>query len=81
MPWRMTVQKVQFDAFGETLELMEPRVSASQGHASRFITRAGICAFWSLLVVIVVARAAFFNPDFATSFAQVATVIKTVFGA
>jgi hypothetical protein len=55
-------------------------MSVVQGHASRRTTRIGIGIFWSLLALIVVARAAFFNPDFAGSFARVATAIKTTFG-
>lgn len=69
-----------FDAFGEPLEYTKPRMSVVQGHASRRTTRIGIGIFWSLLALIVVARAAFFNPDFAGSFARVATAIKTTFG-
>jgi len=75
------VQDSHFDAFGEPLEYAEPQISTAQRPASRWMTRIGMGLFWSLLALIVVARAAYFNPDFASSFAQAAIAIKTMFGA
>ncbi|HEY0329409.1 MAG TPA: hypothetical protein VGC77_09940 [Rhodopseudomonas sp.] len=77
----MPVTPAQFDAFGEPVEYAEPRLPSEQGQASRWLTRAGAGLFWALLVAIVAARAAFFNPDFAASFAEFASAIRTVFGA
>jgi hypothetical protein len=77
-----TVQNAQFDAFGEPVEYAEPPASASEhSEASRWMLRAGTGLFWSLVVIIVAARATFFDPDFAGSFAHVATAIKAIFGA
>jgi len=73
------VRNPQYDAFGEPVDYVEPRVPAG-GQGSRWMLRAGTGLFWSLVAVIVAARAAFFNPDFAASFAQMATAIRSVFG-
>jgi hypothetical protein len=75
------VQNAHYDAFGEPVDYAEPRVPASQGQGSRWMLRAGVGLFWSLVVIIVAARAAYFNPDFASSFGQIASAIRTIFGA
>lgn len=72
------MQNAQFDPYGEPVAYTEPKASVP---GSRFMLRAGTGLFWSLVVVIVAARAAYFNPDFAASFGQIASAIKSIFGA
>jgi hypothetical protein len=62
------MRQLQFDAFGEpvTQDLHAAAEPANcTGAASRIALKAGIGVFWMLVVVIVAARAAFFDPNFA----------------
>lgn len=62
----------QFDPFGEPVESLAQVADAPQGRASRVLVRVGVGGFWTLVVAIVAARVAFFDPDFAKTFATVA---------
>lgn len=74
----MTTKNVEFDGFGEPIP--ESRIVKSQalpvaphGSVSRWMVRAGTGIFWTLVVVIVAARAAYFNPGFADQISQIST--------
>jgi hypothetical protein len=67
------MRQLQFDAFGEPITqdlhaVAEP--ANCTGAASRIALKAGIGVFWMLVVVIVAARAAFFDPNFAEHFSS-----------
>ena len=77
------MQQVRFDAFGEPAKYDEPRV-AMQGPVSKWIMLAGTGLFWSLVVVILVARAVYFDPELAGKFGQLEALgrtIRTILGA
>lgn len=79
-----TVQDVQFDAFGEPVKYDESRAPIAQGLMSSWIMLAGTSLFWSLVILIVVARAFYFDPDFASKFGQLEALsrtIRTILGA
>ncbi|WP_244409761.1 hypothetical protein [Methylorubrum populi] len=51
---------------------------------SRIALRTGVGLFWTLVVVIVAARAAYFHPHFAEQFGRVAALmdrLRAVLGA
>jgi hypothetical protein len=76
--------QAKFDPFGEPVKYDEPRLSAPQGAVGGWLARAGTGIFWSLVAVILVARAVYFDPDLAGKFGQVASLsqaIRTFFGA
>ena len=60
----------EFDAFGEPMLQSQALPTQPHGAVSRWMVRAGSGIFWSLVVVIVVARAAYFHPGFADQIAQ-----------
>ena len=67
--------QLQFDAFGEPVAqdlhtATEPANRA--GTTSRLALKSGIGMFWTLVVVIVAMRAAFFDPNLAERFSSVA---------
>lgn len=76
------MRPIQFDPFGEPVA-----ASSEPGRAtatSRVALRSGVALFWGLVVVIVAARAAYFDPDFAERFGNVAAAIghlRTIVGA
>ncbi|WP_407175328.1 hypothetical protein [Bradyrhizobium sp. STM 3562] len=67
------MQDPQFDPFGEPVAIAETRATA---RGSRWLTRTGAGLFWTLVIVIVAARAIYFEPgvfngfDRAVAFAQ-----------
>jgi hypothetical protein len=67
------MQERKFDAFGEPLAMAD---SLAPAPSSRWLMRAGTGLFWSLVTVIVLARAIYFEPgvfdglDRAVAFAQ-----------
>jgi hypothetical protein len=76
--------QAKFDPFGEPVKYEEPRLSAPQGAVGGWLARAGTGIFWSLVVVILVARVVYFDPDLAEKFGQVAALsqaIRAFFGA
>jgi hypothetical protein len=72
------MQEMRFEAFGEPVKYDELPVPTSEGPISRWLTLAGTGLFWSLLAVIVVARAVYFVPDLAGKFWQLEALGRTV---
>lgn len=74
------MSRVQYDSFGE------PILSASDREpttASRVALRSGVGLFWAMVVAIVAARAAYFDPALSEKFASVASLVghlRTVVG-
>ena len=71
------MRQLQFDPFGEPVaqDLRSIDVAGSRpGAVSRIALKAGVGVFWGLVVVIVAARAAYFDPDFAEHFGSVAAL-------
>jgi hypothetical protein len=75
------MQEVQFDSFGEPVKTDEGRAAIPQGSVSNWITYAGTGLFWFLVIVIILARAAYLDPDFAGKFSQLEAPSQTIFGA
>ncbi len=67
------VEASRFDPFGEQVAMAD---TAESTRGSRWLTRTGAGLFWALVIVIVVARAVYFEPgvfnglDRALAFAQ-----------
>jgi uncharacterized membrane protein len=76
----MTEAAVQanYDPFGEPVKYDEPRLSAPQGAVGGWLARAGTGVFWAVVVVILIARAAYFDPDLAGKFGQVAALSRAL---
>ena len=72
------MQHVQFDSFGEPIPQPLTRDIAVPRAGSRVALAAGVGVFWSLLVVIVTARAFYFDPDFASKFQQAADMARSL---
>ncbi len=71
---------VQFDSFGEPVLPVSHREPAA---VSRVALRFGVGLFWALVVVIVAARAAYFDLRLSDTFASVASLLghlRTVVG-
>ncbi len=69
---------MQFEPFGEPMARgadFDPS-RARGGAVRRGVLRAGIGAFWLIAVAIVIARAIYFDPNFAETFMRVATLSK-----
>ena len=62
------MQEVQFDAFGEPVKCDENRASIASRSISSWALLAGVGLFWLLVVVTIVARVFYFDPDFASKF-------------
>jgi hypothetical protein len=73
----MTMKDVEFDGFGEPMLKSQALPVEPHGSVSRWMVRAGTGIFWSLVVVIVVARAAYFNPGLADKIAQLSDVARS----
>jgi hypothetical protein len=71
------MQEMRFEAFGEPVKYEESPVAAPQGPISSWLTLAGTSLFWSLVAVIVVARAVYFVPDLADKFWQLEALGRT----
>jgi hypothetical protein len=71
------MQEMRFEAFGEAVKYGESPVVPPQGPISSWLTLAGTSLFWSLVVVIVVARAIYFVPDIAGKFWQLEALGRT----
>jgi hypothetical protein len=74
------VQRSQFDSFGERLPTSDPQAQGAQDVVSRWMLRAGIGLFWSLVAVVVAARVIYFDPDLAAKFGQFAGNLSAIFG-
>jgi hypothetical protein len=72
-PVKTMVEPSKFDPFGEPVTMAD---AAELGRASRWLSRTGAGVFWALVIVIVAARAVYFEPgvfnglDRALAFAQ-----------
>lgn len=75
------MQQSQFDSFGERLPKYDLRTSAPQDTVSRWMLRGGIGLFWSLVVVVLTARAIYFDPELAAKFGELAANLSAIFGA
>lgn len=69
------MRPVHFDSFGEPIPQRVNPGTVTTRTTSRGALVAGIGIFWSLVVVIVTARAFYFNPDFASTFQQIADFV------
>jgi hypothetical protein len=74
------VQPGQFDSFGERLPTYDAQTRGPQNVVSRWILRAGIGLFWTLVAVVVAARVIYFDPDLAAKFGQFAASVSAIFG-
>lgn len=72
------MQHFEFDSFGEPIPQQLVREGQSPRVASRIALMVGMGIFWSLVVVIVSARAFYFNPNFASTFNQVADFARSI---
>lgn len=71
---------VQFDSFGEPIL---PASDKEPTTVSRVALRSGVGLFWVMVVAIVAARAAYFDPALSEKFASVASLfghLRTVVG-
>ncbi|GJE31222.1 hypothetical protein [Methylobacterium oxalidis] len=81
------MRQIQFDPFGEPVAQdlrAVGRGESRQGPVSRAVMRSGVGLFWVLVIGIVAARVAYFDPDFAEKFGSVAAVttyIQALFSA
>ncbi|KQO91199.1 hypothetical protein ASF32_22935 [Methylobacterium sp. Leaf91] len=76
------MRPIQFDPYGEPVA--QGCDQDRPGAASRIALRSGTGLFWAMVVVIVAARAVYFDPDFAEKFGTVASLVshlKTIVGA
>jgi len=71
------MKDVEFDAFGEPMLKSQALPTQPHGTVSRVMVRAGTGIFWSLVVVIVAARAAYFHPGFADKIAELTDVARS----
>lgn len=76
------MRPIQFDPFGEPVAeaLGDDRTDT----ASRFALRTGVGLFWVMVVAIVAARVAYFDPNLAEKFGAVASLfgqLKIIVGA
>jgi hypothetical protein len=65
------MRNLQFDPFGEALQGVAS-AHPQAGRASKVASLLGIGLFWSLVAIIIMARAVYFNPDLAKTFGDVA---------
>ena len=57
------MERDDFDSFGERVNRRERSPSGSQRPMAGWLANAGTFLFWSLVVTILVARVASFDPD------------------
>jgi hypothetical protein len=75
--------ETKFDSFGEPVNYSESSVAQSAGAVAGWLARAGTVIFWSLVAIILVARAVFYDPNIAGRFdhvAELSRAIRTVLG-
>lgn len=72
------VEASKFDPFGEPVEIPETSRSA---RASRWLTRTGAMVFWTLVVVIVGARAIYFEPGVFNGFDRAIAFAQSLFAS
>jgi hypothetical protein len=72
-----TMKDVEFDAFGEPMLRSQALPTQPHDSVSRWMVRAGTGIFWSLVIVIVAARAAYFHPGFADKIAELTDAARS----
>ena len=72
------MERLEFEPFGE--RLMREAGVRPEPHASRLLLRTGIGLFWSLVGVIVLARAIYFEPGIFDGFGRVVAQAGRVSG-
>lgn len=78
----VAMRPIQFDPFGEPV--VQSDETSRPSATSRIVLRSGVVVFWVLVIGIVTARAAYFDPAFAEKFGGVASLIghlKAIVGA
>ena len=70
------MERMKFEPFGEQL-VDRGTSSPGNGGASRWLLRAGSAVFWSIVAVIVVARATYFDPA-VFDFDRLAAILRSV---
>jgi hypothetical protein len=73
----IVMKRLEFEPFGEPLA--EEASLRPVGRASRWLLWTGAAAFWSLAILIVVARAAYFEAGVFSGFDRVAALARAVF--
>ncbi|ACK84998.1 hypothetical protein [Methylorubrum extorquens] len=74
------MSRVQYDSFGEPILVASDKELTT---ASRVALRSGVGLFWVMVVAIVAARAAYFDPALSEKVASVAALfghLRTVVG-
>jgi hypothetical protein len=72
------MERLNFEPFGERMAQEDGLPQTSR--ASKLLLWAGSAAFWSLVAVIVLARAAYFSPDVFSSFDRLAALTARASG-
>jgi len=67
-------ERADFEPFGERLS--PGRDARPQSRASKYLLWVGTGLFWSLVGAIVLARAAFFEPNIFDGFSRIATIVR-----
>ena len=67
------MERLRYEPFGEHLA---SEGDAAPSRASKYLSWAGICLFWSLVGGIVIGRAIFFEPGVFDDFIRVASLVK-----
>ena len=67
------MESSKFEPFGEQFD----QRSMQDSPTSKWLLRAGLIVFWSMVAVIVAARAAYFDPD-VLNFEHLAAIVRTV---
>lgn len=70
------MERTGFEPFGEQLACAADAQPDSR--ASKLLLRVGTGLFWSLVAIIVLARAAFFEPGIYDGFSRVASLAKSL---
>ena len=72
------MSETQFDPFGEPVAKAQGGASVAPAAGSAGLMRAGTALFWLLVVGILTARVAYFDPDFAERFGSLAALSNTL---
>jgi hypothetical protein len=73
-----TMHRLKFEPFGERLA-QEDGLRRGGSRASKWLLWTGSAVFWSLVAVIVLARAAYFEPGVFAGFDRIAALARSVF--
>lgn len=71
------MQDLEFEPFGEPLTRLD--APSRGGRASKWLLRIGTAAFWSLVIAIVLARAAYFDSTVFSGFERLAGLARNIF--